>query len=60
MVLHLRSTSDSVLFDYGDPDEDARDSSLALDFGVWDEMGRPETITVMVEPGDKLNEEGSA
>ena len=30
---------------------------LQLDKRVWEEMGRPEKITVTIEPGDKLNEE---
>lgn len=29
---------------------------LTLDGNVWNDMGRPETITVTIEPGDKLNE----
>lgn len=24
---------------------------------IWEEMGRPDTITVTIEPGDKLNEQ---
>lgn len=41
------------------PDEgDAtRETMVLLDREVWEEMEKPGTITVTVEPGDKLNEE---
>jgi hypothetical protein len=28
-----------------------------LDPNVWNDMGRPQQVTVTVEPGDRLNEE---
>lgn len=33
------------------------DGSVYLDFlrKDWDEMGRPETVTVTIQPGDRLN-----
>lgn len=32
-----------------------RSHQFFLDSLVWDDMGSPDTITVTVEPGDKLN-----
>lgn len=32
---------------------------LCLDRDVWEDMGEPDRITVAIEPGDKLNEEGA-
>ncbi len=29
-----------------------------LDFASWADMGRPRQVTVAIEPGDRLNEEG--
>lgn len=31
--------------------------TVELDAEDWEEMGRPETITVTIEPGDRLNDE---
>lgn len=40
------------------PEEGRRAHKLYLDREVWRDMGRPGQVTVTVEPGDKLNEEG--
>lgn len=41
------------------PSEDGgRAHWLKLDHDVYEDMGRPEQITVTVEPGDLLNEPG--
>lgn len=32
-----------------------RNHEMGLDFGVWEDFGQPEAITVTVEPGDLLN-----
>lgn len=42
-----------------DCDADGRDHHFFLDKTVWEDLGSPETITVTVEIGDKLNEEES-
>lgn len=38
-----------------DPDDEVQEHQFFLDRGVWEDMGKPETITVTVEKGDKLN-----
>jgi hypothetical protein len=40
-------------------DEDllGRKHVVSLDHDVWEDMGKPETITVTIEPGDLLNQE---
>lgn len=43
--------------DLPDADRSARFHEFFLDKRVWVDMGHPETITVTVEAGDKLNEE---
>lgn len=35
--------------------DSARRTSVSLDSDVWQDMGRPESITVTVRPGDRLN-----
>jgi len=40
------------------PDEDRPGltrSSLSLDVGAWEEFGRPDQLTVTIQPGDHLN-----
>lgn len=39
-------------------DEEPRNHWLVLDLAVDYEMGLPSCVTVTVEPGDRLNEEG--
>jgi hypothetical protein len=36
-------------------DEEPFTALVSLSEEAWDDMGRPETITVSVEPGDHLN-----
>lgn len=36
-----------------EPDEPQR--HVSIDADLWDELGKPETITVTIEPGDLLN-----
>lgn len=51
---------EQIFFAYeADGDETTRMHELQMDLGVWRDMGGPETITVTIEPGDKLNEEES-
>lgn len=38
-------------------EEDERPYVIDLPYDVWQDMDRPETITVTVEPGDRLNPE---
>lgn len=38
-------------------EEGGTDVHLVLPAEVWDHMGRPETVTVTVRPGDHLNPE---
>lgn len=37
--------------------EEHRYNAMQVDKRVWEDMGKPEVITVTIEPGDKLNEE---
>jgi hypothetical protein len=37
-------------------DTEGRDTALHLDRDVWRELGKPKTITVVIEAGDKLND----
>lgn len=39
-----------------EPGEDARRHIVIVDADVYEDMGRPDTITVTIEPGDRLNE----
>lgn len=34
---------------------EGRRTRVSVDAGVWEDMGRPDTITVSIEPGDRLN-----
>lgn len=38
-------------------DEAGRRRTLQMEYDVWVDMGRPQTITVTVEPGDHLNQD---
>lgn len=38
-------------------DPDGSGPFLTLTADVFEDMGRPETITVTIEPGDRLNDE---
>lgn len=59
-VMVMTSTlSKRVFFREADWKEGAADRGsyrkVILDRSDWEEMGRPEEITVTIEPGDKLN-----
>jgi len=38
-----------------DKDEELRRYELKMDKDVWEDMDNPDTITLTIEPGDKLN-----
>lgn len=38
-------------------DEDGQRRVVELESDAWEDMGRPHTITVTIEPGDRLNED---
>lgn len=63
MVLVLEFVEEQVAVEFSyaveeNPEDNAsRNNRVHLDFEVWDSMGRPEVITVAVEPGDLLNAE---
>ena len=44
-----------ALFERLDEDGDRR--TLSMEYDTWEEMGRPNTVTVTIEPGDRLNQE---
>lgn len=53
-----RFPSETIPFDCEAPDEDDEfylRHQFFLHHQVWKDMGSPETITVTIEPGDKLN-----
>lgn len=55
-VLNLTgSTHDRVVFtrDADEPGDIPTRTAIALD--TWADLGRPDTITVTIEPGDHLN-----
>lgn len=37
------------------PVEEAQAQTLTMNRRVWEDMGRPDTITMTIEPGDRLN-----
>lgn len=49
----------AVTFQHEDPFTPPEDSSppvvITMDYNSWEEMNKPKTITVTIEPGDKLN-----
>lgn len=47
--------TDKVWFDTYDPDENPPFTELGIPVDVYEDMGQPDTITVTIEPGDKLN-----
>lgn len=58
-----RFPKDTIPFDTRSTEaDDVAESDLTVDKQFfmsrfdWEEMGKPETITITVEPGDKLNE----
>lgn len=62
-VLHLTNQDYSlshVRFSRPLDDETDRADGLWLPRQTWAEMGEPETVTLIVEPGDLLNDEAEA
>lgn len=59
-VLHLAvdaTTNTHTVFRYlSDDDGPYQYREVTLDFADWDDMGRPDQITITIEPGDLLNE----
>lgn len=45
-------------FDYDEPD-DQDYNVLTIPRSLWEDMGRPKTITISVVPGDRLNTAGA-
>jgi hypothetical protein len=45
----------TVMFDQTETEGGNAVPYLALDQDVWEDMGRPNEITVTVRPGDRLN-----
>lgn len=43
-----------AIFSY-DPDESGNPIFWAIEAEKWLEMGKPETVTVTIQPGDNLN-----
>ena len=43
-----------AIFSY-DPLEDGNPIFWALESDAWVDMGKPETVTVTIQPGDQLN-----
>lgn len=48
-----------VFFGQEGTDEDTRQHEMYLDRQVWEELGSPTTVTITIEPGDKLNDQGN-
>ncbi len=43
----------NAVFSYGD---DHTPTFFSIDATAWEDMGKPETITITITPGDELNE----
>lgn len=52
VLSRTRTVDDRVYFAQ---DEEPFNALVSLSLDKWDDLGRPETITVSVEPGDHLN-----
>lgn len=48
------SFGDRIVFD--DPEEGELSPTVVLHAAVWEDMGRPDVITVMVEPESKVQQ----
>ncbi len=46
-----------VLFEQ-EPDEEGQYEQILITKQNWEDFGEPEVITISVEPGDRLNDEG--
>lgn len=53
----VEHAGDSVSFvsDHEDGEVPWRHTGMSLDKSVWHDMGKPDVITITIEPGDKLN-----
>lgn len=51
-ILHSRG---NAVYTKRNEDTDATEELLLMDVDTWDEMGRPEVITITVDAGDRLN-----
>lgn len=49
----------SIVFEPESSEDDPAlwQESLLIEASMWDDLGQPSTITVTVEPGDRLNDE---
>jgi hypothetical protein len=54
---HCGADPDGSQF-FSDPEEesDCAELMLTLTLQMWEDFGRPEQVTILIEPGDKLNE----
>ena len=43
---------DNAVFSYGD---EQTPTFFTITAGAWEDMGQPETITIVITPGDALN-----
>jgi hypothetical protein len=61
VLTQVESDSTWVSFEIerDEPDETRR-RDVTIDYATWQDLGEPETITVTIEPGDRLNEETPA
>ena len=56
LLNHAGACPDGSQF-FVDPEgEDSGCAELALTLQMWEDFGRPDKITILIEPGDKLNE----
>ena len=55
-LLHYQAdVSDSQQAVYMDPADIGTGTAVDLPTADWEDLGRPDTITVTIEPGDHLN-----
>lgn len=55
--VHEKQFSDRhIYFQYGPDNDDAREG-IYITRKNWDELGRPDTLTVSIEPGHNLDED---
>lgn len=53
--MRLRKLTEGMAYFVAGVDDDtADDRQMQLSHEMWDEMGRPEQVTVSIEPGDQL------
>lgn len=52
-ILHRGNTHDGRVFFAHD--EEPYSKLISIDVDLWEDLGRPDVITVTVEPGDLLN-----